>query len=219
MEQEYWKQVVGYEGLYEVSNLGNIKSLSKKVSNGNGFFVKKEIILKPYLDKNGYGTVNLYKDKKKTLLKVHRIVGLAFIPNPQNKPTINHKNSIRNDNRVENLEWNTHSENNQHAFDSGFQKPMKKDKCWMYNINPDLHPASKDVINLKTGKIYKSLKTACIDMNIKYSTAISKVALSGKGKNDTDLMYVSDVSELPKTIIVKIGNRDFKFHQDLPPIY
>lgn len=106
-------------------------------------------------------------------------------------------------------------ENNKHAHTHGFKKPMKLDKCWLYNINPDLHPASKEVINLKSGKIYKSLKSACLDLEIKYSTILSKISLNGKGKNDTDLMYLSELKELPNEIKITIGNKEFSFKSEL----
>lgn len=189
---EIWVNVVGYEGLYNVSNLGRVKSLDKEISNNRCEYTKKGKILKPYLDKDGYGTVNLYKDGNKKLLKVHRLVAQSFIENNENKPTVNHKNSIRFDNRADNLEWATYSENNQHAFDSGFQIPMKKDKCWVYNINPDLHPLAKKVINLKTGEIYGSLKTASLKNGIKYSRILSKLSINSSEINDTDLIYFDD---------------------------
>lgn len=155
---ENWKDVIGYENLYQVSNLGRIKSLPKKVSNGNGTFITQEKILKPYLDKSGYHTVNLYLNKKKKLHKIHRLVGIAFIDNPDNKPAINHKNSIRTDNRVENLEWVTFSENNQHAFDFGNQKPMKGDKSWIYGIDSSLHPLAKKCLICKQVGYIEHLK-------------------------------------------------------------
>lgn len=211
---EIWEDITGYEGLYQVSDLGNIKSLSKEVSNRNGVFVKKDKVLKKYQDKDGYNTVNLYKNKEKKLYKVYRIVATQLIPNPENKPTVNHINSIRSDDRKVNLEWNTYSENNKHAFDFGFQKPMRGDKCWIYNINPDLHPTSKEVIDLSNGKTYGSLKSACLDLKIKYSSMLSKISLNGKGKNDTSLMYLSELEELPNNIIIKIGNKEFNFNSE-----
>ena len=72
-------------------------------------------IMKPFTDKGGYLRVKLLGETR----KVHRLVAIAFIPNPENKPTVNHINGIRDDNRVENLEWATHSENKQHAFNTG----------------------------------------------------------------------------------------------------
>lgn len=106
--EEVWKDVIGYEGLYQVSNKGNVKSLIYKRQNGNAS------ILKLVTKNNGYIQVTLVKDEYKSI-QVHRLVAQMFIPNPENKPQVNHINGIRNDNRVENLEWVTASENQIHS--------------------------------------------------------------------------------------------------------
>ena len=98
---EIWKSIIGYEGLYEASNLGRIRSLK----------YDKVRILKPGKDECGYLRVVLYKGGKKNFCKVHRLVAEAFIPNPYNLPEINHRNEIKSDNFVENLEWCTHCYN------------------------------------------------------------------------------------------------------------
>lgn len=105
-----WKEIKGYEGLYEVSTEGQIKSLAKEHRYG----FKYDRILRGRPDKEGYLRVNLCKNGKVKDYRIHRLVGFAFIPNPNNKETINHKNKIVNDNRVDNLEWMTMEENNNH---------------------------------------------------------------------------------------------------------
>ena len=112
MSKEYWKDIPNYEGLYQVSNLGRVKRLESAVWNGYKYVSKKEHILKPHTNTHGYPSVILCKNgKHHKNHRVHRLVAQAFIPNPQNKPYIDHINTIRNDNRIENLRWATREEN------------------------------------------------------------------------------------------------------------
>lgn len=105
---EIWKDIKDYEGLYQVSNLGRVKSLNYR-------HIGKERILKPLKAINGYLFVILYKDGKKDIFRVHRLVAETFIPNPENKPEVNHKSENKTDNRVENIEWIWHKDNCNHG--------------------------------------------------------------------------------------------------------
>jgi hypothetical protein len=110
--QEIWKEVHGYEGIYEVSNIGNIRSLK--------FNKIKDI--RPGLNTSGYFIVALCKNNNQITKKLHRLIAKSFIDNPENKPCINHKDGNKINNNISNLEWCTFSENNQHAYDIGLKK-------------------------------------------------------------------------------------------------
>jgi len=108
-----WRPVSGYEGFYEVSSLGKIRSVERDVPYPEGRSSRKlaSKIIRPSSDKDGYLGVSLYKNGISRTYKVHRLVASAFIPNPENFPDVNHKNEIKDDNRVENLEWCTREYN------------------------------------------------------------------------------------------------------------
>lgn len=130
--KEIWKDIIGYEGIYQISNMGVVKSLEKKVTSGLGFCVREEKCLKPFITRKGYLHVRLYKDKNSKDFKVHRLVAVNFIPNPGNKPEVNHLNGDKKDNTILNLEWCTGSENIIHAFSIG----TRVKQFGMLNNNP-----------------------------------------------------------------------------------
>lgn len=127
MINEVWKDIKGWEGKYQISNLGNVKSVYRTV---NYMFKGKEKtrriyerILKKAINKFGYEYVNLTDNYKAKKLKVHRLVAEAFIPNPLNKRTVNHIDGNKLNNCVDNLEWATYIENQHHAIEKGLWKP------------------------------------------------------------------------------------------------
>ena len=97
---EIWKNIEGYEGKYQVSNLGQVKSM-----------IGQEKVLHPKKHRNGHLQIGLHKDKKRTTMYIHRLVAQAFIPNPDNLPCVNHKDENPNNNNVDNLEWCTQKYN------------------------------------------------------------------------------------------------------------
>ena len=146
---EEWKTIPNWN-LYEVSNLGRIRSKERTMRKHNPYS-RKAKLLKLIKDKHGYYTVWLKQDGKRKNWKVHRLVALCFIPNPQNKPFINHKDNNPSNNNVDNLEWVTPKENTKWAIDQG---RMKRTDKWLSNLHKALEPSYKPVkaTNIKTGE-------------------------------------------------------------------
>lgn len=107
LKGEVWKDIKEFEELYQVSNLGRVKRLKRKTWNGKNFHYIEEKIIKPVCSKLGYLSVNLIKDKKIKHCAIQRLVMIAFTPNPNNYPQVNHKDENPQNNKVDNLEWCT----------------------------------------------------------------------------------------------------------------
>lgn len=137
------KQIKGFPD-YFVSDEGDIYSKKYHYRQNKDCHLIK---LNPILANHGYFTVGLWKNKTPTIVCIHRLVAEAFIPNPDNKPCVNHIDGNKQNNCVSNLEWNTYSENNFHAFKCGLKKPT-----WLGKKGKD-NPNSKIVLQIKDGKI------------------------------------------------------------------
>ena len=135
---EIWLDIKGYEGSYQVSSLGRVKSLARVIEYRKGIYGnKKEIILKTFKDRKGYLKYKLCKNGKEKSVISHRLVALAFLHNLNQKPEVNHINGIKDDNRLENLEWCTSSENTIHALNEKLKIPQKGSEHGMSKLTEE----------------------------------------------------------------------------------
>lgn len=161
---EIWKDIEGYEGLYQVSNLGRVRSLYKRY---------KDVEFLKFDNCYGYKTVGLYKDGKKNIFRVHRLVSLAFIPKEHGKPQVNHINGDKSDNRAVNLEWCTGSENMKHAYKIGLQK-----------INTEEANKAKRILNTEQVKrIRKLLSSGLSTREVAKVCGVGKTLVSNIKQN------------------------------------
>ena len=164
---EIWKNVVGFEEQYEISNLGNLRSKERFVKHWRGGERKYKSNFKNIrLNDKGYFRCNLKNEGKRYDFTIHRLVALAFLPNEENKPFVNHKNGIKTDNRVENLEWCTQAENITHAVKNRLVKTKLTDEQAKEIFNSQLshrklaklyNITSSIVWRIKNKKAYKHL--------------------------------------------------------------
>lgn len=169
---EIWKPILGFNSCYEISNFGNVKSL------------KKNKLLK-FSFRAGYVRVWLIDKKFKKQISVHRLVAEYFIPNPENKPQVNHIKAIKTDNRAENLEWCTCIENIRHARENNLYPKMTisdRHRLILKEVN------NKKVIDTKTNIVYESATVASKMFGIRKSTLIHY--LCGSRTNKTTLKYI-----------------------------
>ena len=167
-----WRPVKGFEGLYEVSNLGQVKSLNYNRTKGTK-------ILKLGMGTNGYLRVNLYKNGKGYAKKVHRLVASAFIPNIDNKPQVNHIDGDKTNNRASNLEWVTGKENINHAYNTGLHVITEETKRKISEAHKgEKNPRARKVICITTGETFNYI----VEAEEKYNIGIGNISKCCKGK-------------------------------------
>jgi hypothetical protein len=178
--EEIWKDIEGYEGVYQVSNLGRVKSLK--------YGIKSRIkILSGAISSNGYFYVALYKNKKIVKISIHRLVAITFINNPEQKEQVNHIDGNKTNNFYNNLEWATRSENMKHAFKTGLNKSSDLQKQKTIESNSSL------IIDIITGVIYKSIREASRRYDIPYPSLCSM--LRNEMKNKTSLQHYTPTKQ------------------------
>ena len=156
--QEIWKDVPNFEGIYQVSNLGNVKSLSRCIIHRGNVSHINEKIMKPFINRGGYKCIKLSKNQKYYPIKVHRLVALAFIPNPNNYEFVNHKDENKQNNIVSNLEWCTKKYNNEYG-----SKALWKRKVYKYDLSGTFLDSYESVVDAsKANKIpVSSIRSTC----------------------------------------------------------
>ena len=172
---EVWKDIPGYEGLYQVSNLGRVKSL-ERVTARERLLIAKERILQP-AERKGYLLVAIGARGERKTYSVHRLVAQAFIPNTENKRTVNHKDGNKHNNAVSNLEWNTDAENMRHAISTGLMKHQKNNKTST--------PVAQYDKEMNLIAVYPSMQEAA-----RAGFSEPKVCLCCQGKNKTHRGYI-----------------------------
>ena len=173
MDKEIWKDIEGYEGYYKVSNFGRVKSLDRNTKKG-----KIRALCKATC---GHLHVGLYKDGIVKMHYVHRLVASAFLPPV--RVEVNHINGIKTDNRVENLEWCTHSENIRHSFNTGLEKVYAGE----HNHNAKLN--AKQVDSIRKEYIFGSVEEGITGLAKKYNVGRSTIHKIVKGKTYKNQLF------------------------------
>lgn len=170
-EIEEWRDVPGYVGKYQISSLGRVKSLSRRMRANTGYYISRERIFKKY-NNRGYEEIKLYSgDDTFKNVQVHRLVAQSFISNPNNYPQINHIDGNPRNSRVENLEWCTNSMNTKHAYDTGLKDP----KNYKGSGNPCSKITEQTVLDIREDR--NSGKYSLDQLSEKYNLRKNHISL------------------------------------------
>lgn len=165
--QELWKPV-SRNNNYEIS------------TDGRAYSCKRDLIMKPFLDEWGYQRISLHKNGKRNDVSIHRLVAEAFIPNPENKPEVNHKDGNKLNNNVNNLEWCTHSENILHACRTGLNN----------RLNYDAGKPKRRVMDVESKEIFQSVNECAKTLNCTRGNVISCLKNRTKSCKNRKIIYI-----------------------------
>jgi len=200
---EIWKNVVGYEGIYEISSFGELRSLDRNTFHPNGNLELKGRIRVPSVSQAGYFQTTLSSNGENKYFFVHRLVAVAFLPNPENKPYVNHKDFNKQNNNVENLEWCTQKENIHHSIGGNRQVYKKGETHHCYGKKKIIEKGvsenqrilleclliyPNEYVPIKTiTEVFRELKHEGIKSSLVYQTY--------KGLKGIDLVYKNELNE------------------------
>lgn len=206
LQGEEWKDVTGYEGIYKVSNLGRVKRLKRRFDDGRKSIMRERILLASK-DKDGYFSVALSKNGKSTTMRLHRVVLSAFVPNVNNLPMVNHINEIRDDNRLENLEWCDAKYNN--SYGKAIEKRKVAQQRY-YNKSIKVHQYT---LRGKYVKGFHSIVEASMETGI--SKTDIQYALKGKMSRAGNFQWIFNDNIPPKEIdaIKRLTHKNVKVAQ------
>lgn len=198
LEGEEWRGVIGYEGEYMVSSYGRIYSIRRIVKEDSGYCIVKGGRLRiPQKNKDGYLKIQLTSNGKQKQYSVHRLVGMAFIPNPLNLPTIDHIDTIKTNNHVSNLRWCTRKEN----INNELTRKLFSERSHLNTLRGEKHRLSKPIVGISPDKKVK--KYTCIHDTASDGFCTSSVARTCRGiysqHKGYKWMYLSDYEKLVNT--------------------